>query len=171
MRKLLLLLTGFLFVGALVFMSAKVYTKSRQNMESKLARQTLPAFEFYTLDSLAVSSSIAGHGKPVCLVYFDPECPHCESETREITSHLQEFGDAQILMVSANTPEKIAAFAQEFSLARYPTVQVLWDKEHLFYKWFGNAIVPSVYIYNKEQQLVKEYFGEVKAEAIIRHLH
>ncbi|WP_299821018.1 redoxin domain-containing protein [uncultured Pontibacter sp.] len=171
MKKPLLFLVALLFVSALAFMSVEIYSKSKQNEENKLTRQTLPTLQFYTLDSLAVSNSIVEVGSSTCIVYFDPDCSHCESETKEITSNIERFGHSQIFMISANTPKKIADFTKQFHLGSYPTIQVLWDKEHLFYKLFGNATVPSVYIYDRQQQLVKEYFGEVKAEAIIKHLH
>lgn len=171
MKKPLLLLVGLLFLGALVFMSAKVYFKNQQNTATKLAKQTLPPFEFYTLDSVAVSGTTIGQGRNVCFVYFDPDCEYCEHEAKEITRHIREFGDTQILMVSASTPEKIEAFAQEFELDNHQAIQVLWDKEHLFYKWFGKAVAPSVFIYNRQQQLGKEYFGATKIEAIIKYLN
>ncbi|TPE39731.1 peroxiredoxin family protein [Pontibacter mangrovi] len=171
MERPVRLIIGLLFIGALVFMSTKVYLKNQQNIAIKQARQMLPAFEFYTLDGVAFSGDMVEQGRNICFVYFDPDCVYCEHETEEIIRHIQQFGNAQILMVSASTPEKIEAFSQEYKLASYPAIQVLWDRKHLFYKWFGKAVVPSVFIYDSQKQLVKAYFGATKMEAITKHLN
>lgn len=169
MRKTLLIVGSLLFTGALVFMSLKIVSKSKENERVKTSRQQLPDFLFYNLHFL-LSEQRTPKGIPVCIVYFNTECDHCHNEAEQINKHITDFKNAEIVMVSPNPPKDILAFSNQYQLSKHKQITLLWDKDDKFRSWFGNASFPSVYIYNKDYHLMKEYHGEVKIEAITKYL-
>ncbi|MFM6993890.1 MAG: peroxiredoxin family protein [Sediminibacterium sp.] len=168
-RGLILLILLF-FLGITAYLTSKIWNINKQNSKARIERQSLANFSFYTLDSTLKNKQIIERGIPVCVIHFNTECEHCQEEAKLIHMHIKQFKNAGIIMVSPNPPIEIRVFSQQYGLDQYPQIILLWDKEKKFQQWFGNAPFPSTYIYNKAHQLVKEYRGEVKIEAISKYL-
>jgi peroxiredoxin len=166
------ILPAIIIVAALltIVFTAGIIAKDKANRDLSRNKLTLPAFNFYSLDSVKYASEGNRDGLNTCVIYFDPECEHCEYETKLITQHINQFATTRIFMISNNSTAKIKAFAQKFNLYQHKQIRLLWDKEYKFYTWFGHAPIPSTYIYNKDNRLVKEYHGETKIEAITSYL-
>lgn len=161
-----LVFTLTIFTGYVVF---KIVKTKKQNNAAAITKQTLPNFTFYNLDSVATTNNFIAKGKPVCIFYFNADCEHCQYEAKEINKNITLFNDIQIVMVSYNTQKEIKVFKQEYKL-NYPNIAFLQDPNYQFKNWFGKTSVPAVFIYNAKHQLVKEYHGETKIEAIIKSL-
>lgn len=151
------------------FMVYKIVKTKKQHQLTAITKQTLPNFTFYTLDSIATTNNFIQKDKPVCIFYFNADCEHCQYEAKEINKNIMLFKSTQIVMVSFNTIKEIKQFKQEYNL-NYPNITFLQDPKYEFKNWFGKTSVPAVFIYNAQHQLVKEYHGETKIEAIIKHL-
>lgn len=166
----IIILTAFtcLLAGFLVY---KIITKNASNQEIAISKQTLPPFSFYSQDLKAFNSTSVDKDKSICIFYYNAECDHCQYEAKQLRLNIDAFKEAQILMVSTNKPSETQKFAIDYQLTGYPFIIWVYDKDFNFYKWFGNAVAPSVYIYNNKQHLVKQYSGEVKIEAILRSLN
>ncbi|WP_259067202.1 peroxiredoxin family protein [Mucilaginibacter sp. X4EP1] len=134
-------------------------------------RKRLPAFTFYNLDSTRFSNINLGIGVNTCIIYFDPDCDFCESEISSIIANITAFKNTQLLLISFNSPEKIRAAEQKFKLNQFKNIRLLWDKDVQFDSLFGKSIIPSTFIYNKDQLLLKEYHGLVSIKAITQWLN
>jgi peroxiredoxin len=128
----------------------------------------LPAFEFHSVaDNTPVSNKDLKANTPVTFIFFSTQCDYCHYEVREIKKHIEKFRDYQIFMVCSDTQEQIADFVKVYDLDKYDQIKVLKDPESKFSNYFGASVVPSIYIYNRNSELVKNYRGEVKIEAIL----
>lgn len=169
MKKKSLYFLGALILIAVAFMLVGIFQKSKILANIETTKQSLPNFTFYNLDSLATNSTFIKKGKSVCIFYFNADCEYCQNEARDISKNIALFKDTQIVMVSFNTIADIKKFALEYGL-NYPNIVFLQDPKFQFSSWFGKTSVPSVFIYNAQHRLVKEYQGETKIEAIIKYL-
>jgi peroxiredoxin len=163
---LALVLVAISFTGYLLY---KIVIAKQQSAIVNTTKQNLPNFSFYNVDSVAFSRNFLKKGKPVCIFYFNAGCEYCQYEAREISKNIALFKDTQILMVSFNTIADIKKFALEHNL-NYPNIVFLQDPNFQFSTWFGKTGVPSVFIYDAQHRLVKEFHGETKIEAIIKYL-
>lgn len=168
-KRYILLALVIIVVSFTGYVLYKIIIAKQQNTIVKITMQTLPDFNFYNLDSVAVSANIVNKGKPICIFYFNAGCEYCQYEAREISNNIALFKDTQILMVSFNTIADIKKFALEHNL-NYPNIVFLQDPNFQFSIWFGKTGVPSVFIYDAQHRLVKEFHGETKIEAIIKYL-
>ncbi|WP_291399530.1 TlpA disulfide reductase family protein [Daejeonella sp.] len=168
-KKYLLLAIVLVLMSFTGYLVSKIIITKQQNAIVKSTKQTLPNFTFYNLDSLATNSTFIKKGKSVCIFYFNAECEYCQNEARDISKNIALFKDTQIVMVSFNTIADIKKFALEYGL-NYPNIVFLQDPKFQFSSWFGKSSIPSVFIYNAQHRLVKEYQGETKIEAIIKYL-
>ena len=169
MRRIILVLVILLFAVSATFLVSGIFQKiQKQNrITEKISR--LPSFSFVTLnDNLFNSSDIKGG--PVLLVRFHPECEHCQYEISELLKSDIPASGTSIILVSGADPDAIKEFLNRFNYSDYPSVIALADTSYSFGDIFGSEIVPSNYIYDKELELVKVLFGEVKTETILKYL-
>ena len=173
MRKKGLIIVAILAVFSVIicFLGYQIIVKQTKNEEIKSIKAKLPNFEFYHLDATKFRSSQLNANRSHIIIYFNIDCDHCQAEAKLIHDNIKAFENAQIIMVAPNTPKEILAFTKQYGIAQHPEITVLWDKDYRFIDWFGSSPFPSVYIYNQEQKLVKEYHGEVKIEAITKYIN
>lgn len=171
MNKKIKFLVGLAIVLACFtsFMIYKIVKTKKLNTAIAITKQTLPNFTFYNLDSVATTNSFIAKDSPVCIFYFNADCEYCQYEAKAINQNIILFKNTQIVMVSFNTLNEIKEFQKKYKL-NYPNITFLQDPKYEFKQWFGKTSVPAVFIYNAKHQLVKEYHGETKIEAITKYL-
>ena len=169
MKKKIIICLGLLALSLGAFLAFKIGKKYNHNKEVALQKQSLPIFQFYSQDLKVFSAKELKKNKAVCIFYYNADCEHCQHEASHISKTIAAFKYTQVLMVSTNTPKETAVFSKTYKLNDAGFIW-LYDKGYSFYKWFGESVTPSVYIYNADHKLVKEYIGEVKIEAIIKYL-
>jgi thiol-disulfide isomerase/thioredoxin len=170
MRRIILsilLVVVTLCAGLLISGVVKKIQKHKRLVE-KITR--LPSFSFMTLTNKTFNSSEIKEG-PVLVIRFHPECEHCQYEISEILKSTIPSSGTLIVMVSSANPDSIRKYFNQFDLSDYPSIITLVDTSYVFGDFFGNDIIPSNYIYNKELNLVKILHGEVKIETIIKYLY
>lgn len=106
---------------------------------------------------------------PVVLIYFEPDCDHCQRQASEISRHAMEFGNVCVLWLSKDSLATLRSFAHQYSLLRPPMMQVAQIKPEvaIALQFFST---PDIRIYNADHQLVQRYKGETRAAAIINKL-
>lgn len=169
MKKRIIVVFGIVALGFGSFLIYNIVKKYTQNKAVSLQKESLPNFKFYSQNLKPFTAKALREDQGVCIFYYNAECEHCQYEATQISKEINVFKKAQVVMISTNTPKETAEFARTYKLENAGFIW-LYDKEYAFYKWFGKSVTPSVYIYSKAHKLVKEYIGEVKIEAIIKHL-
>ena len=169
MRRIILAVVIAIFTLSATFLIFGIINKIQKNKQitEKIAR--LPSFSFMKLTNEAFNSSEIRKG-PVLVIRFHPECEHCQYEISEILKSNIPSSGTCIIMVSSADPDSIRKFFRQFDLSDYPLIIPLADTSYIFGDIFGSDIVPSNYIYNKELDLVKVLYGEVKTETILKYL-
>jgi peroxiredoxin len=167
-------LIGFVILSvALVLVIALVFgitNINKRNRQLIAARQAIPEFHFYNQNLGLYNYKQIAPNSPVCIFYYDADCEFCQDEIKHLQQNIDAFSGVQILMVSANKPERTKQFANDYGLSGYKNIVWVYDKNFDFIKWFGHAVTPSVFIYGSKHDLIKEYRGEVKMEAVLSNI-
>jgi len=98
-------------------------------------------------------------GKSV-LIFFQPDCDHCQREAEQIQQNLGAFKDYQLYFISDAALPQIAAFAQTYKLAGNPAIHFSQTSISDIMRTIGSVQLPSVYVYSNEGKLVKTFIGE-----------
>jgi thiol-disulfide isomerase/thioredoxin len=159
-----------LVVLILGYMVVNIATHLYQKEQIKEQRQSLPDFTFYTFDSTQVTSRQLPDDRPIVIVYFNPECDKCIYQWEVIENNTEKLSHLYFVLVSSVALEPLKQFAKEKEIEQYDNIQVLMDYEEEFFNYFGSNTYPSLFIYNRSWELVKQYTGETKAEAILKPL-
>jgi peroxiredoxin len=164
------LVAVILVVGG--FLTYQIIKGFNEKKEAERRIQNLPQAEFVSLTGEEVNLHDFDPGKPMVIVYFHPECDHCHYEAKEIGQNAAAFNHCQVVLVTSDDSlKRVENFYNEYHLWELTNIEVLLDPYNRFKKVFGKAVVPSVYIYNSNRKLKRQFLGETKPEAIITEMN
>ncbi|MBC3757256.1 redoxin domain-containing protein [Hyunsoonleella sp. SJ7] len=168
MKKIFKFVIPILILVVLFFLGYSVIGKIQYKTEVESLLQTIPEFQFATLEGMDFSNSNLKQNLPTVFIYFNTECGYCQHEAQNIGSNIPQFKNAQLIFVSTETTEAIAQFAKTYQLHNTPNITFLHDTAYHFSNRFDATCVPYVLIYNAKQELVKKHKGQLKAETILK---
>jgi len=106
--------------------------------------------------------------QPTVIIYFHPECEHCQYEASEIGSSSDKFEKANMILITPDdSTVRVEAFAIKYHLWNVDNLVILLDRSKTFKKYFGTAVVPSLFVYGSDKHLIKLFKGEIQMKAIL----
>ncbi|MEI6277183.1 MAG: redoxin domain-containing protein [Prolixibacteraceae bacterium] len=169
MRKLLRYLVGFVLLFTAGWLVVHTFHTYRAKKEAAERIKTLQHGCFESLHGGQICLDGFNPNQPTVIIYFHPECEHCQYEATEIGRQPERFAKANmILITSDDSIKRIEAFADQYKLSQVDNLVILFDRKGQFKKQFGTSVVPSVYIYGANKRLLKQFVGEVKMEAVLK---
>jgi thiol-disulfide isomerase/thioredoxin len=130
--------------------------------------QHLPAFTIYKVpDSSAFTNDQLKKNKPVVLMFFSPDCEHCQKETKELLAYKQELKDLQIIMASPAALSEIKSFYQDYNIASMGNVIMGKDQQYALGRKYQLRTYPSVFVYDASGTLAKAFIGNVSVPSIL----
>ena len=103
-------------------------------------------------------------------IFFNADCDHCQREATEIHDHLESFKDYSLYFISSDSPADQQKFAKDYNLADEANVFFGRTEPMFIYQTVGSIPTPSLYIYNEERRLIKQFNGETPIAEVIRVL-
>jgi len=169
MRNLLKLVILFLVLTLISLMIVGIIRKSNERKLAKERIETLPDFSFKTIYDSIFSRNQIKNG-PVLILFFNPECEHCQYQVQALIENREAISDVLVLMISNAGKEIVMDFIKSNNLLDFPRLVVLLDDTHSFGKFFGTETIPASFIYDKKLKLKKYFHGEVIFETILSYL-
>jgi len=161
-RKIFFLIVPILVLLGLSFLGYKTYRVMEKKKQARQAARQLPKLDFEFLNPLVIRNGI-----PVLVIFFSPDCDHCQYMTKKIVEHHDEFKEVQLIMIAPATKAGIQQFANEYDLNKLKDVNLGMDTNFKFFKIFGSTMTPSFFVYNRQHVLVKSIQGETKLSNIL----
>lgn len=132
--------------------------------------KTLPKFRLVSLDSTRiVNSENIGTGKPSVFFCFDPECDHCQKETKAIVAERQRLRNVRFYLFSSATIKEIQGFCKYYGLDTLNNFFIGRDYEYSFYNVFLPSTVPYTAVYDSRNNLSKIYSGEADISSLLKY--
>ena len=120
----------------------------------------IPPYKILKTDSTWATPANLKHHRTL-LIYFSPDCPHCQHLTNEMKKVMKQFGDTQILMITWSNNydiRAIKAFVKDYGLAKYPNITIGTEGyTYLVQKYFKIETTPYVAVYDSKSQLVQSF--------------
>lgn len=104
------------------------------------------------------------------LIFFRPECDHCQREAAAISEHIDAFSEYQLYFVGTDGHEASQKFARDYSLAGNRNIHFVQTDVNEILDNLGPIQTPSMFIYSKEKKLVRHLDGEASIDEILRYL-
>ncbi len=148
MKKLLLILT-------LILGSSITYAQNQAKIEN------IPPFKILKPDSTYFTPANLKKNKPVVIIYFSPDCSHCQHLMYELRPKMKQVQNAQIVMITFTDFNRLAMirnFYRDFYLSNYPNITVGTEgRTYLVQKYYQVVTTPYVAVYDKKGKLAKAF--------------
>jgi thiol-disulfide isomerase/thioredoxin len=133
--------------------------------------EPLPAFDLLLVDSVTKlnTSDIPG-GKPIALLYFSPNCEHCQKETRGIIKYMDSLRQVRFYFITNDPFDSLKLFNDVYRLYRYPNITLGRDFKYFFPKYFKDVSPPYMAIYDEDKRLRAIFKGERETSQIIAYI-
>ena len=161
MKKISLLV---LFIGSI----AMGIAQNDQTAVGLLKYQTIPSFNIYTVpDSTSFSNKNLKKNKSFIIMFFSPDCDHCQKEIKELKAYKNELKDIQILMASPSSYAAVKEFYKEYALSEMPNIKLGQDVNFTLGSIYQLRTFPSIFIYDNTGKLAKAFVGNIGVPAIL----
>jgi len=153
MKRIILLIT-------LVFGLTTLKAQNKSNIEN------IPPYRILTKDSIFVTPANLKKGKPVMIVYFSPDCTHCQHFTEELKSKMDAekkkgisiFRNTQIVMVTYTALLNMKLFYIDYELAKYPNITMGTEgTTYTVLRYYSVKTTPYIAVYGKNGKLVQGF--------------
>ena len=119
--------------------------------------KSLPEFSFVRMDNEApFTQKNIQPGKKTFFIFFDTECPHCMQAISEYNENEKSMNSINMIMVTRDPKKDVVPFLKNFGpkLITKKNVTVLSDKNNQFIARFLPRKFPSMFLFNKNNQLM-----------------
>jgi len=115
-------------------------------------------YKMLKLDNTYTTPADLKKNKPVMLIYFSPDCGHCQKLVYDMKPVMNQFKDIQVVMITFTDIKMVKNFSEEYNLAAYPNFTL--GTEGYTYnvqKYYRLKTTPYIAIYDHKGQLVKAF--------------
>jgi len=131
----------------------------------------IPPFSMLRADGTAFTAQSLPKGKPVVLIYFSPECDHCQRLMNDLFKRVMEFNKASLVMVTYLSNEVVKKFSTEYNVRKYPNVFVGTEATSFFLRnHYSIMNLPFTAMYDKNGYLVATFKDDATVNDISKRL-
>jgi len=155
----LFLTRGLICFLTIVFFSATTFS------------QNLPPFKMYRSDKSIFNAAELPKTKPVVLIYFDPDCEHCQKLMKELFQKIDAFKSAEIIMVTFKPVEEISSFEKQNNTQKHSNIVVGTEGTGFYLRnYYGLVTMPFTALYDKNGNLKYSYRKDTLIDDLIKRL-
>ena len=132
----------------------------------------LPPFRIMQTSGKIFKAADLPMGRPIIIIYFSPECDHCDRLMKELVKQKEELKKASIAMITYLPVEKVLEFEKTYSLKNYSNIYAGTEGNSFFLKnYYRLTEMPFAALYSKNGDLIKFYNKEVNLKDLSTRLN
>jgi len=137
------------------------------DMPPFLKTKKLPEFTILQTDSTWFTKQQLPTSDFTIIVYFSPDCGHCQYEAKEMMSVMDSLKNSFILWVSYRDIADIKGFAQEYGFFNHKNLKVGRDPNYGIPSFFQVKYTQYVAVYDKKGNYIKAFEGGVEMHDLL----
>jgi len=159
----------FLGLGLLVFAGAFFAIQKRaENTAQRSVLDNIPDISISDLDGRAVSFESLLEPRTNVLIYFNSNCPICQSEAELLVKNFEADSSINFIWISSEPIEAIRSFESTYDLVLLHHVTVASDTLYQVASHFKFTSVPATVVYSKHGALIDFFKGAVSMQDLKR---
>ena len=120
--------------------------------------QTIPSFRMQLTNGKMFSNKDLEKNIPVLIIYYAPDCEHCQALIKEVFKKFDNFKKVQIIMVTFEPLKYAAAFEESYGIKKYSNIKTGVEIPTFFFKNYYNLMnTPFTALFNKQGKMVVSY--------------
>ena len=153
----------FLFCAALILFNCTPSKKQDQVVKNDLPDITLHLVRGESHKATTLPGKVV-------LIFFGPDCDHCQRQAESILKQLDVFKNYSLYFIASNPEQEIIQFAEKYNLQSYPNIFFARAEVAEVIGKMGPMSVPGIFIYSDEKHLIKKFNGETAIDEIAKFL-
>lgn len=106
-------------------------------------------------------------GNPIIIIYFSPECDHCEKLVKEVDSRQKSLQKASIVFLTYLSLESVSKFENQNHFLKNKNIYTGTEINTFYFKNYYNIDeIPFVALYTKEGDLIRKYTRPSSLDAL-----
>ena len=129
----------------------------------------IPPYKILTTDSVYVTPANLKKNKATMIIYFSPDCSHCQHLMFEMKPFMKDFKNVQVVMITFAEPLKASqVFYRDYDLKKFPNFTVGTEGyTYVVQKYYQVATTPYIAIYDKTGKPFKYYAKPPRVEELV----
>ena len=133
--------------------------------------QTIPPFRMQRTDGHLFKAQEVPKTKPLLIIYFAPDCEHCQKLIHEVLARINDFKKTQIILISFEPINMVLSFEKDYHLGQYPNIMCGTETPTFYFKnLFNLSKTPFTALYDKKGTLIISYQNETPVDDLVKHL-
>lgn len=157
MKYFLFSILAFFLVGSLVA-QVRVDTLPPYKKNKKL-----PSFSIQQTDSSWLSSAKLPKNKFTVIVYFSPDCGHCQIEAQEMVNGMDSLKKVSFVWIGYRPLQELKDFYYAYGFNKFPNIKIGRDANYSVASFYQLKQTPFVAVYDKIGQFLSAYEAGVMA--------
>ncbi len=134
-------------------------------------KNKLPPFQMVLASGKLFKAQQLPVGKPILLIYFSPDCDHCQKLMQQLLKHQKELNHVSVALITHRPVQEVAAFVKQFGLERQPNFYIGTEGNSFFVRnYYQLEQLPFMALFTKNGDLVKKYFSEKEWNDLLKQL-
>jgi hypothetical protein len=167
MKKIALIIS-MLTVGFISQAQTDSTTTDTAALAPYLKTPTIPEFKILQTDKKLFSKSDLPKKTPVVIIYFSPDCGHCQIQVQEIMDSMQYLKKGFFVLVASTTKKMgdIKEFSEKYKLADTKNIRVGKEFTYFLPTFYAMRFTPFVAVYDKHGNFLKAFQQGAKIEEL-----
>jgi thiol-disulfide isomerase/thioredoxin len=164
-----LMILQFKTMKKLLFVFALIIVAGCSRAQTFTPPSTIAPYHILTTDSVYVTPKNLKKHTPVMLIYFAPDCSHCQHLMYEMKPVMKKLKNVQVVMITfVEQIKAIQAFYRDFNLAKYPNFTVGTEGySYVVQKYYNVRSTPYIALYNKNGKLTQSFEKPPKIDSLM----
>ncbi len=130
----------------------------------------IPSFTIQLTDSANFSKKDLPKKTPVVIIYFNPECGHCQAEATELSKNMDRFKKVFFVMAAYHDLGQIKEFGEVYGFDKFDNIKLGRDSKYFLPVFYDVKTTPFSAVYDKKGKLVKAFEHGMSVEELEKAL-
>ena len=138
---------------------------------SRMNSQTIPPFKMTLSNNKIFNATDLPKGKPLVLIYFDPDCDHCQKLMTELFKKMNSFKKVEMVLITFKPVTEVVAFEKKYTTSKYANMRVGTEGTLFFLRNYYKLVkMPFTALYDGKGNYIYSYRDETSVDDLIKRL-
>ncbi len=129
----------------------------------------IPPFDLLQTDSSThLTKANINQKHKTLLMFFSPECTHCQHQTEDMLAAIDSLKDIQIVMATYQPFEEMLAFNQKYEIAKYSNIKLGRDTKYFLPPFFRMKSLPYLALYDGKGNFITSFEGNQPVAKLVQ---
>src|ERR1700692_3203428 len=104
---------------------------------SSKEKENMPSIALRMIDSITIfNTNQIQKGKLILMMYFSPDCEHCQSITQKIIENIDEFKNIQLYLITTDAFDRLIIYNYYYHIEKFKNLILAQDYHYDFYNFY-----------------------------------